>query len=233
MGEVKELLRLVEERLVQHDNNRRELQEKLESIHTRNLRDADLMEERFNREIREDFDKKEERILGLIERLNEGGGDDLESILNQAQKELSVEQLYEIESFPPGSTSVDSYKLRIVSVPVETKKEIASDNENKAEEVSKLLRDHLDKIHESMTAVQDEIAGTCTMRRKESEEMKSAINEKLGPAFGEEDARLQGFVKLLRDNIDNENSDEVDELEAKTKAALIETQRYGLCESLE
>ena len=74
-GVLKELLVLLEERLVEHDENRKEVQNKLLEACSKIREDADSLEERISKEISEDFNAKEERILGLIEKLNEGGGD--------------------------------------------------------------------------------------------------------------------------------------------------------------
>ena len=71
-GVLKELLVLLEERLVEHDENRKEVQNKLLEICSKIMKDADSLEEKISGEISEDFNAKEEEILGIIEKLNKG-----------------------------------------------------------------------------------------------------------------------------------------------------------------
>ena len=68
--EARRLLQLLEERLVQHDDNRKEVQERLQSICSKVTEEANSFEEKTSGVICKAFDEAEERILGLIEELN-------------------------------------------------------------------------------------------------------------------------------------------------------------------
>ena len=71
-GVLKELLELLEERLVEHDESRKEVQNELLEICSKIKKDANALEEKISGKISEDFEKREEEILCLIEKLNEG-----------------------------------------------------------------------------------------------------------------------------------------------------------------
>ena len=60
-GVLKELLVLLEERLVEHDENRKEVQNKLLEICSKITKDADSLEEKMCGEISEDFNAKGRR----------------------------------------------------------------------------------------------------------------------------------------------------------------------------
>ena len=92
---MKELLVLLEERLVEHDESRKEVQSILEEICSKITKDADLLEEKISGEISEDYNSKEEEIFGLIENLNEGEGD-IDALVKKANEELSKDWKYEI-----------------------------------------------------------------------------------------------------------------------------------------
>ena len=94
MERLRELLRLLEERLVQHDNIRKEVQSDLQDVYTKTIKEADSLEEELICEVHKDFDPKEEHILSIINRLNNINteeGDDLNNVTRQAEEVLSCE----------------------------------------------------------------------------------------------------------------------------------------------
>ena len=70
MEELKKLLGMLEERLVQHDNNREEVQRQLKEIRAKAKEEADSYEARESKEIRKIYDETEGRILSLVGMLN-------------------------------------------------------------------------------------------------------------------------------------------------------------------
>ena len=196
--ELKGLLCLLEERLDQHDNNRREVQSQLQETCAKMIKDADSLEEKISEKISEDFGLKEERILGLIAKLNEGEGD-MSVLIGQAKEELPREWKYEIQHSEQIETFADSYELKVSSVEVE--KEINLDN---VESILNQLQEHLDKLHGSVTAARDSLTKICNERRTEAEELGKRINEELEELFNDEDARIQGVVKMMREKVNSE-----------------------------
>ena len=89
-GVLKELLVLLEERLVEDDENRKEVQAKLLEVCFKITKDADSLEEKISGKISEDFEKREEEIYSLIEKLNEGEGN-IDALVNKAKEELTKE----------------------------------------------------------------------------------------------------------------------------------------------
>lgn len=57
---LEELLSVLEERLVQHDNSRKEVQNQVHEICAKMLEEADALEGKFYEKIQGSFDKKEE-----------------------------------------------------------------------------------------------------------------------------------------------------------------------------
>ena len=58
--------------------------------------------------------------------------------------------------------------------------------------------------------------------------MKNGINGKLEEAFKQEDARIQGVVKVVKERIGSEDPEEVKELGSKGRVALLTRQKYSL-----
>lgn len=170
--ELNKLLYLLEERLVEHNNNRKEVQGQLQKIYSKMTEEADLLEEKINVELYKTLDPKEERILSLVEQLN-GEGNDIKSLVKQAQNELSSEVKYEIQHLENVSSFADSYKLKASPVRVGVKEE------NNTEEIVNRLQEHLNKIHETANYVRDEMTEICTKRRNEAGELEKIINEKM------------------------------------------------------
>ena len=122
---LKELLGLLEERLVQHDESRKEVQNKLQEISAQELGDADLLEEKINEEVRKDFDPRAARISSIIDKIaNENTNFD--NLIKEAQEELSTEYKYEIQHSKYENKFVNSYKLNIIPVTKEQKFDFAS-----------------------------------------------------------------------------------------------------------
>ena len=191
---LKELLGLLEKRLEEHDNSRKEVQGELEEIRSRMNEDADSLEERISGEINKDSDEKEEQILGLIEKLNEGKCD-FKVLIGQVQEILSNEWKYEIQHSESAKTFVDSYRLEVSSAIVG--KEFTFDN---TDSIVSQLQEHLDRIQGSATAARDKLAEICDNRRKEAEELGNRINGELEVVFSAEDARIQSVVKAVKED---------------------------------
>ena len=220
---LKELLVLLEERLVEHDESRKDAQAKLKEICSKITKDADLLEENISGKISEDFNKKEERIFGLIEKLNEGE-EDMDGLVKKAKEELSKEWKYEIQySGSHEKNFADSYELEVSSVKVE--KELNFDS---TESIVKQLQEHFEKIQRSKDATQEKLDEICSRRRGKSVRLEKRINRKLEGVFKTEDARIQSVVKMVRENIDSEDPEEVKELARKAKLTLLKNQKYSL-----
>ena len=138
---------MLEERLVQHDESRGEVQRELDEIHARAMSEADSLEERISGEIQKDFDSKEERILGLIEKLNERGGeggDDPRALIKEVNDELSKEWKYEIQQAKEPKGFADSYELNISFC--EAEERAGFDSESSVENMVSLLQERLDNF---------------------------------------------------------------------------------------
>ena len=224
MNTLKELLYLLEERLVEHDNSRKEVQRELQETCAEIEKDADLLEEKFSGEIHENFSKREERILGLIAELN--GGGNLDKLLKEALGELVKEWKCDIEHPKRAKSSVDSFKLSISTAGPE--KEIPIDGSNKTESIVKLLEEHLDKIHESKMRAEDKLAEMCNETRKKAEELGKRVNGELETVYSQEDARIQSVVKLVREKMEDGSPEVLEEMIRKAKAVLCRKQTYSL-----
>ena len=230
--EPKELLDLLEERLIQHDESRKEVQRKLQGVCTKIVEDADALEEMICGEAQKGFDETENRIAKIAEELNEGGGGP-DSFVKQADKELSTKLKYQLKHFEGAKTFSDSYKLKISSVPVTKRKKYDDEEEgmNKVEWTTKQLQEHLSRIRESMAAAQEKIVEACTKRRSEAKELEKRVNEKLELVFSQEDARTQESVKRLRESIGKGRNEEQEELMKRGRNILLVNQKYDLTDS--
>ena len=236
MDTLKELLYLLEERLVEHDNNRKEVQSELGEVCAEIGKDADLLEEKLNEEVCKAFDKTEERIFNLITKFNnriehpESSKDNTCALIKQAQQILSSERNYEIGRSEKAKGFSDSYRLKVSSTKV--KKDFNFDSTtseaSKIELITAQLQEHLVKFQESKIGVQDQIVELCNEKRKEAEKLETRINRKLEALFSQEDARIQGVVKMVKENIDSKNPEKVKNLARVAKTTLSKSQSYSL-----
>ena len=224
MVRLKELLRLLEGRLTEHDENRKKVQNKLLDRCSEIKKDADSLEEKISKEIQGGFEEKEEEILGLIEKLNEGE-DASSGLIKEAQEVISKEYKYKIQLLKKAKSFVGSYELKVSTVKVE--KEL---NFSDTESIISHLQEHMNKIQESVTAIQEELTGICNKRRKEAEELEKRVNGKLEVVFKAEDARIQCVVKVVKEKIDSEDPEEVKELTRRAQLTLLRKQEYELIE---
>ena len=222
MFDLKKSNDLLEERLVEHDECRKEVQRELEGIRSKAEKEADSLEEKINGELLRDYGPKEEEILGLIEKLNREEGD-LGALMKQAQGILAERREYGIHHYKSAGDFVNSYILVISSA--EGEKEV---DPNDTESAVSKLQEHLDKTHESLTAARDKLTEVCDEWRREAGKMTNSVNERLGTAFSQEDARIQEVVKVIRENLDSENADVVKELTRKGVMSLLKNQKYSL-----
>ena len=226
-GALKEFLGLLEERLVEHDECRKEVQAKLLEVCSKIREEADSLEEKISGKISEDFEKREERILDLIEKLDEKEGDK-DALIKKAKEDLSREWKYDIQYLKKAKSFADSYVLKISSVKVESK--IDFDSEDELESVRSQLNDCVDKLYESSTIAQERLTEICNVRKKEADDLGTRINGKLEDPFKAEDARIQSVVKMVKENICSEDPEKVKELIMKAKLALVISQSYSLIE---
>ena len=181
------------------------------------------MEEKLSGEISANFDGKEKGIFGFIKRLNEGGSD-TNALIEEAKEELSKEWRYDIrDSEPTAKSFVDSYELKVSSKKVE--KEINFDD---TESIVNQLQEHLDKVHESVTAARDKLTEICNGRRKSAGELETRVNGELEEVFKQEDARIQEVVKVVKERINSKDPEEVKALTRKARLTLLKNQRYAL-----
>ena len=222
MDDLKELLWLLEERLVQHDENRKKTQDELKKECSKIRKDADSLEEKIGGEVGEDLKEKEEQILSLIEKLSEGK-DDTNTLIKEIQKILLGERKYEIKHMKKAKSFACSYELKVSVVKAE--KEIDFNN---TELIPNQLQEHLNRIHEYATTVQEKLTEICNKKRKEGGELETRINGKLEELFKEEDARIQAVVKEVKEKIGSSNFEEAEELTRKARLTLLKNQKYSL-----
>lgn len=203
--ELKELLCTLEERLVQHDSNRKEVQEQLQEVCAKIIKEADLLEERIIGELNNHLSETEERILNLIEQLNNSDNENInESLINQIQCELSSEVKYDILLRKSIRNFIDSCELKTS----ETKTNFTANEKNNTESIINKLREHLNKVYESITAAQDNLTEVCTKRKNEAVELEIRANEELETHFSREDARIQETVNLIKRGNEDEDDNE-------------------------
>ena len=225
MDKLKEFLRLLEERLVEHDISREEIQRKLGEVCAMINDGADLLEEKINGEISKDLEEKEEKIIALVDKFI-GGESKVSVLVKQAKKILSKEWGYEIQRSDSAESFIESYVLLISSV--NTKEELHLGGPNKIERITTQLHEHLAKLHDLVVPVRAELAEICGGKRREAEELERRVNGELEMLFTQEDERLQSVVKELKENLDGGSPEEVEELVRKAKSALFRSQRYSL-----
>ena len=85
---MEELLALLRQRLDDHNNNRVEVQNKLDEACTKIHGDANTLEDTIDSEIATKHKKYEEPILSLIEKLNKGEGN-VDALVKKAEEKLS------------------------------------------------------------------------------------------------------------------------------------------------
>lgn len=218
---MQEQLCLLEERLIQHDESRKEVQKQLCVICIKAREEADALEENINREMRNAFEKREEETFSIIEKLirTEENSSEVEK---EAQQLLSNKQKCQIKNLSGRERFDESYKLFVTSQ--KTKKQSDFDN---AGSIIK-IQEKLDGMQDSMKAAQEKLAEICNRRRSEAEELDEKINKKLEPIFVREDARIQSVVKIIKEKINSEKPEERDNLIRKAKQTLLLNQQYKL-----
>lgn len=228
MMKPKELLSLLEDRLVRHDNNRKEIQSTLEGICSDEKSLADSLEEKLTKEIQYKFEKIEEHILSIINKLNNATeSNELDTLLRQAQWELALEEKFEISQNKGAKSFSDLYSLG-----VKTERRNCHDNEGEFQDRVKsavnILQERLGKTHDSMIAAQDKVMEICARRMSDVDELRRRINAKLELLFTQEDAHIQKVVVLVRKNIGEEDTGKVNELASRVSSVLALEQKYKI-----
>ena len=228
MEAVKESL---EERLVEHDNRREEVQGKIKERGARALGDVDSLEGGISGEISRTFGKTEEEVSALINKLANrewAGDEEMKLLMEQTHEILSSEPKAEIQHSGSGKGFASSYRLKISSVKKERNLEpITAGDDEVVEFIVGLLQEHFNRIQESKASVQDELVEICAKRRKEIEGIGQRINSELEGPFTQEDACIQEVVKVVKERINSEDPEEVEELTRKAKLTLLKNQRYA------
>ena len=227
--EPKELLSLLEERLVQHDKNREEVQAALGEICTKALGEADAAEERISSEIHGIFDKKEEEILGIVEQLNEGSakGEELDALIARAHAELAKKVRCSIATYCPSTGYMNNYKLSSNTYSPQGKKD-GGDEPTSPEALVARLQEHLEETLGVMAKVRAELTEMYAKRRRDVKDFSDGINEQLEKVFTKEDGRLQEVVKAMRDKLEGGTKEELESLSTKARTVLVVLQRYSL-----
>lgn len=245
MEESKRLLGLLEERLEQHDKNREEVQSLAKRICFKAQNEADVLEERISGKIHRYYEEMEERILGFIKILADisGSGEEVERetigkclkpFVMWAEQELPIRQRYKLFRLIRVQNFDQKYKLNVSAEPLRKRRRIWNGEEEgdftkKIEELTAQLQEQLVVNKESARAAQDKLLRVCDGRREKARAFVEKINRKLEPLFTEEDARLQSFVKQLRENVGCRSPNcKSDELISQARLALLLTQRYAL-----
>ena len=241
MEELKELYRLLEERLVQHDDNRKEVQSQVDEICSSALSEADTLEENINKEGQTLFNEKEKLVLGLIEDLNNAnnpenkeaeGRNELNLLLDVARDGLAYDQKFDLRCADSAESFTASYTLAVLSIKVEHEGEFG--DTDMAECAVRKLQEHTFRFRESLASIQKKLTEICDERRREAKELKVKINEKLEPIFSKEDERVQEATNSVRKKIDGSGTpEEVNELIRKARGILLNKQKYVLSNNSE
>ena len=240
MDNLKELLRLLEERLVQHDNNRAEVQSQVQEVCSGIVDEANALGEAISGKIAKDFEALEKRVFGLIDKLNskldspeeegEGKGETLNSLIKKAQEVLSKDRVYNIKHSEEGKTLSEMYKLEISDVKAKKRKGglgNMGDDASRVEFVVGELEKHVERAQESMAAAQEKLSAICNERGSKAGKLEDYINKKMSQPFAREDARLQEVVGLIKKRIEAGTPKELEELAAKARATLAGKQGYA------
>ena len=241
MEELKELYCLLEERLVQHDNNRKEVQSQVDEICSNALKEADLLEENISKKGRELFNEKDKLVIALIEDLRNSnkheskgaeGGDELKMLLDVAKDGLAYDQKFEIQVVDSAGSFSASRTLSVLSI--KTEHDIEFGGIDAVESAISKLQENAFRFQESFVLMEKKLEEICDERRREANELKTKINEKLEPIFSKEDARVQEVTNLVRKNIGgNGTPEEMDELIRRVRTILLNTQKYVLTKQSE
>lgn len=227
MEGLKWVLCFLEKRLTQHDDNRKEVQHELEEATSKALSDVDLLEENINKDINNLFNPVEEHVFDLFEQFNNASSqndeNELSSLIEKARKELSSEYKCSINQLELTKTFVDGYALSSSVIQNDKYNDL-----NDVKEIACKLKEHLAKNSETKTDLQNQIAEICNKRREKIAEIKTKINEDFEAKFHREDARIQGILKIVKENIDNENVHETEIIKAQAEMALVVNQKYSL-----
>ena len=242
---MEELLAMLRQRLDEHNNNRVEVQSKLDEACAKIQGDANTLEDTIDSEIAAKHKKYEEQVLSFIEKLNKGGGggkrNGLDSLMKRAENELSKATIYEIHALKKKTKTKmisELYKLKVTHPPPAKVRCIDNTgdgggesndiNDNKIASITARLQEHLESASESMEAARARLTEICDERRKEAEELRERINGALEKAFEEEDGRLQEAVRIVVEKLGSRNPEEVNCAEKKGRTTLLIHQSYSL-----
>ena len=210
---------LLEKRLAQHDENRKDVQGKIDKVYPRLIGGIDSLKEKISEEIDTDYKKRGDQTCKLNEKLEDEG--DLSAFVKQAKEILSREWKYVIQPRESGVDFANSCELKISSVKVE--KELDSDD---TEYIKNELQEYLKKDHIVKDAAVDELTAICNTKLVKVKEFENRVNEQFGEVFKNEDERIQVTFNQINERINSKDPDEIKRLVRKAKLTLLINQRY-------
>ena len=188
MGDLNVLLSSLEERLAQHDNNKREVEGQVQNACSEMQREVGMLGKSFNEGICNSFSTTEKRTNSLIDLLNgrvasqEIRGVDF--LMRQVQYKLSTLETYEVQY----SGVADGYTLIAVSVPVPVSFSPGDITSNNPGDIIKViehtigaLKEHLSKNQESVNSILEALRGMSDGKWCGGSELENKVIEKLGP----------------------------------------------------
>lgn len=211
--EKEDIVRALNERLEEHDENRKAVQSSLMEICNERRRQIDGVESGVAKELEEKFAEESRRLETVLNELKMAG-DDKDGALTSGtgHAALLAVQSYKIkEQQDEESPLVLSTKLRKVDCPACTSTEALVDA------LSRQASDH----DESRREACESLAERCNEFRKQVDALGERVNEELGAKYTCEDSRLQCLLAKLR------GAGAPKEV-AKAKAELVLRQTYEL-----
>ena len=209
------------ERLDQHNESRKVVQEDLELACDRLRKQVNETEERIGRELEEEIAKESSRLQDALDAIykNRDCSEQLQEAIKHATTALDIKQSWLIEK--------GHSKDFTSAINLNTKKEkLADGTVNNKEEAIKALNGRLDEIDENRRSAQEELHTICEGWRKEIDELKEEITSELEGEFKKEDGRLQSVLSGLNESI-------APEALQKVKAELAAVKMYSLMENKE
>ena len=225
--EQEKILKALDERVCEHDDSRRVVQEKVCEICGNLRKHVDELEERVNKELEVKFVAEDERLQEAFNALRTAGS--LPDALAKARAELRVKQTYDVVKSKSTKLSM-MYKL-------ETRQEELDEAalaDMTAEELVEALERRLDEHNENRVAVQEKNTATCGKLKRHIDELEERVNSESEERFIEEDNCIQealNELKMFMLSQEEEDENEKDELDSgrdETLRELVKNARHSL-----
>ena len=235
--QLRELLRLVEERSAQHDKSKKDVQKQLQELCASVLEESVILREKIDEEIRESFYPLETQILELIEKLTDWKNkskEEFSALIKQAEEVLSLEQNYSLQVTESEGSIIGSYSLCVTSERVAKRRVFESGSRDDGKEdmdtvagtILYRLQDRLFRVKFYINDVNRKMDEVFANKEKEVSVLEG-INAELESFYGKEAARLQEAVKAIREGLCSESPANMKELATKARAALFVSQKYA------